>query len=116
MITVIWSCPVCHLRGIREKVENRRPEADITEWVEAVAQQCGNQHDSLNPTCENDSIDLAIPMPENEGDGIGVSGKTFMFGWQPESGKPLYEPPPQDIPKPMAAPRIRPPRPSEGVN
>jgi hypothetical protein len=42
--------------------------------MDKVVAKCGAIHDGLSPHCTEESIDLAIPMPEKSTDKIGESG------------------------------------------
>jgi hypothetical protein len=67
-ITVLHTCHGCGLQRCRVLVAARRPDEDITKWMEYVGIQIGKHHYNLAPTCTAETADIAIPLPPDEPD------------------------------------------------
>lgn len=83
MITVLFTCHRCGLQLVRVEVPIRQAGQDIRHWMEQTAALCGRRHDALSRKllprgCPDRKVDLAIPLPAKEGDGLGMS---MEAGW-----------------------------------
>lgn len=86
-ITVLFTCHTCGLQHVRTVVPSRRKGQDVIDWVNSAMVLCAARHKQLNPNCGTGHLDLAIPQPLNEGDGLGESaapvGDTSGFKLMP---------------------------------
>lgn len=72
-ITVLFTCHKCGVQRVRALVRARRRDEDVRDWMLVAGQACGNRHGQVSPQCPQRELDLAIPAPLNEGDGIGMT-------------------------------------------
>ena len=74
VITVLFTCHRCGLQRVRVNVPARGSQQHIMQWmVEVVSAKVGARHSFLSPDCPEWKYDLAVPLPSNESDGIGMS-------------------------------------------
>lgn len=70
MIAVVFSCRKCGLTDEVVTVEGRRSDEDILAWMNKVRRAVYIQHTMRKMGCDNDKVDLVIPVP-NENEWIG---------------------------------------------
>lgn len=73
MITCYFDCKACGATNVEVPVRNRHEGEDIEHYVkETIGREVNHKHFMVSRgECESKTVDLKIPMPKEEGKGIG---------------------------------------------